>query len=247
MSDKPNGYFAGFLAVLALLTGCTYGYVDTATYGPEQEWSQQRPSSPPVSRYPIPSSDPKGAAYVLSMGAERLPGRAGEVESFLHLRVAVENTADAVAWILYPGEMKVMFDGSSPVSSTYARSTPTGSPLSVAKGMRGELDLYFPVAMAGRALHADFLWPIHRGSETVTTRTVLDMLDGPAGGDVYYAPAYQTGVDFAYGPGWWWGPEWYWGVGWWGAPWWWGWGGLGWRGGPRFGGYHGGGYHGGHH
>lgn len=234
-TNKDVWFLLAGLSVLA--AGCAHDYRDPGYGGAPEGAVDARESGPPVLKYEVPAEQPKGKAYVLSLGPEDVPGPDKKPQPMLHLRIALENESD-VDWTLDPAEMTVAFDGTAPVTATYARSTPRGAKLSVPAGKRGELDLFFPLPDPQRPTRADLAWLLHRGGEPVAMSSRFDVLRGPADADVYYRPVDEPGVVYIYGPGWWWGPSWYWG--WWGSPWWWG----GWYG-PRY--YGGWGYGGWHH
>jgi len=113
VSEHQTGLFAGFLAAQAILTGCTHAYVETVADDPEPDWLDPPPSGPPASQYAVPSSNPKGTAYIVSLGPEELFDPAERLESFLHLRVSVENGTDPIPWTLDSRDMRVTFDGAS--------------------------------------------------------------------------------------------------------------------------------------
>ncbi len=262
MRDKRTGLLVALLAAPTLLAGCGYGYVATEEDYSPQDYVQPEPPGPPVSQYAIPAVAPKGKAFVMSLGVEDRAAPGAPPERLLHIRIAVQNDADTVAWTLDPRDMKLALDGSSNLYPAYSSSEPAGTLLEVPPGKRGKVDLFFPIGPEARPMFVDLLWQVHRGSQTETFSTRFDMLNGPVTGEIYYEPTEEAGVVLDYAPGWWWGPDWYlwgpdwyWGMGWWGArPF------IGYRGGfygggprfggfhgggPRFGGFHGGGFHGG--
>jgi len=238
-----KGSFIGMTAVLLTFSACAHQYDEE---GMLSGTAYQERSGPPVSQYPIPAKDPKGTAYVMSLGLEPLSSPSGQPEQYLHLRVALENRSDETPWTLAPGDFTLALGGHNALRATYAKTTPAGPTVTIPKGQHAEGDVYYALPSTtepGPSSRVTFVWPIHRGSETLTTSTDLNMMAGAEPESAYYEPVYQPGVQFVYGPGWWWGPYWDWPFAWWGGPWWWGGGAFF---GPRFyGGFHRGGFYGG--
>jgi hypothetical protein len=174
MIEYQRGLLAGFLAVQALLAGCTHGHLETVGNDQTQEWVKPQPVAPPVALYPIPPIEPKGKVCVRFLGSERLGGPRGRLGSFLHISLAVENVADPVTWTLDPRDMKLNFIGSRWPVPAYSRTVPVGTKLTIPQGRSGELDLYFPSAQGSWPVHVSFLWQIHRGRETNTVSTRFD-------------------------------------------------------------------------
>jgi uncharacterized membrane protein YgcG len=252
--NHRNSRSIPLLALVASASGCAYGYAEYrgAEGVPSYSDGSESPG-PPVLRYAIPPDAPKGQAYVMSLGVQTYTARDGQRKPMLHLRIALENNS-AEPWILDPGDAAVGLDDASPIRPTYATGRQTAGRQTVAPGKRGELDLFFAMPSATRPQQASLTWQVRLGAESTMLNSRFDLMTGPGPGQVYYEPAYDASLAYAWGPGWWWGPSWYWGMGWWwGAPWWWGGWGYphgGWRGHPMHrggfgGGYRGGGYYGG--
>lgn len=209
--------FFGGLAVVFGAWGCATETttVRTMSQPPAQE------DQTPVASYPVPKTDPKGAAYVMSLGRESLASPAGAQALYLHLRLAVENKSDATAWTLDAHDQVVDLGG-GPVEPTYARSSTGGSVVTVAPGQHDYLDLFYAMAAGSNPPQAVLTWQVQRGSEAVSDSTPFALQSAqtpeyayyqPVGVTVQYWPASWWGVGF-YGP-WWWGPGWgpypYWG------------------------------------
>ena len=86
-----------FLGGLALVLGATACATESTTV---RTMSEPQAEQTPAASYPIPKTDPKGSAYVMSLGRESLASPSGAQALYLHLRIAVENKSDADAWTL---------------------------------------------------------------------------------------------------------------------------------------------------
>jgi hypothetical protein len=242
------------LALAALsATGCYHQSLEYgAAMGPGGN------EAPPVSTYNIPPTDPKGTAYVMSLGPERLPAPAGQAQDYLHVRLAVENKADDVPWQVDPNDLTVSWGGNEAVPASFAEASTGGPVLNAAKGARGSIDLYYPLPPQGEPPRVVLSWRVRRGGEAFAQSTNFErrmINEGTYSGYGYYRP-YGPEITYAMGWGWWWPSYWgWWGWGWgWGYPWWrphYGFGGRYYGGGiggryyvPR-GGAYGGGVHGG--
>ncbi len=219
-----------FLGVMAL--GLSAGAcatesttVRTMSQPPEQE------DQTPAASYPIPKTEPKGAAYVLSLGRESLASPAGTQALYLHLRLAAENQSDATEWTLDAHD-QVLDLGGATAKPTYAQGSKTGSVLTVAPGQNGFLDLFYALPQGGIPPQAVLTWKIRRGAEVVTDSTPFALQSSQTPEYAYYQP---VGVTVQYWPASWWGVGFY-------GPWWWG---PGWGPYPYWSWYHGPGYHGG--
>ena len=171
MSEYQRGLLAGFLAVQLLLAGCSHGHLETVGDDQAQEWVKPQPAASPVALYAIPPIEPKGKVCVRSLGPERVVGPRGQLGSFLHISVAVENAEDPVTWTLDPRDMKLNFVGSPWPVPAYSKTVPAGTKLAIPQGKRGDLDLIFPRGREVDQSTSSFLWQIHRGSETDTVST----------------------------------------------------------------------------
>jgi hypothetical protein len=194
MKACPHSLLVGSLFVVATLSGCTHGGLATAENHALPDWAPLESPVSPTAQYEIPAASPKGKASITLVGREQLTGPGGRPETFLHIRVTAENATDPVPWTLDPSDMKVSFDGSSAEYSGCATGIATDSSLAVAKGKHGAVDLYFPMGSEERPVYVYFLWQIHRGEETVTASTRLEMQDGPAPDGVQPQPAKPTGA-----------------------------------------------------
>jgi hypothetical protein len=239
------------LVLLASMTGsgCAYrAAYETRGAPPTDE------TGPPVSTYPIPANDPtgpKGSVNVISLGSERLPVAAGQPDTYLHVRVAAENTADGVTWTLDPNDQLLSAGGAS-MQPAFAEASGGGPVLTLNAGGRGYLDVYYPVPASTAPARVSLTWRLQRGSDNVAGATDLDRVAGPDPSYAYYQP-YGPNVYMGFGLGYWWWPDYYF---WHRGPFWspyprylgYGYGGYrggfygrsGWGGGTHFGGYSGG-------
>jgi hypothetical protein len=203
----------GLLA--ATQAGCVHAgaSVYASDYDPSAEGPVTAYRQPASAAYGIPANAPKGNVFIVSLGGEQLP--AGSTSAlFLHVRIAAENTSDAVAWRLDPNEQRLRLEGGALVPAAFAEAsgaTASGIPvLALAAGQRGQLDLYYPLPAQGGPAQTTLEWRVQRGGEPVANATVLERPGGStAEGPVYYEPRYDTHVHVAVGPGWWWGYD-YW-------------------------------------
>src|SRR3954467_11200951 len=134
--------------------GCAYesGYYERSYYPPAET------APPPVSNYSIPTTNPRGAVYVLSLGAEQLPVAAGQPTSYLHLRIAPENRTDDVVWTVNPNEQMLSVPGGN-VAPSFAESSAGTPVLSVSKGAHGYLDVYYVAPAPGTRV--SLAWKVH--------------------------------------------------------------------------------------
>lgn len=156
---------------------------------------------PPVASYPIPANDPKGTAYVMSLGGESMATPAGTQGFYLHLRIAAENRTDAVAWTIDTRD-QVASLGTISVRPTYAVGSAGGSVLTLAQGQHGTLDVFYPLPPQGSAGQAILSWQVHRGHDLVTGTTPFELVPNEPPGYVDYRP---VGVAVEEWPAWWWG------------------------------------------
>jgi hypothetical protein len=222
------------LGAFATVSGCAYDsvYERTSTATPSEE------TGPPVSTYPVPTTDPRGTVHVISLGAERLPVAAGQPDSYLHLRLAAENRADDATWMLDPNDQLLTFAGGS-LPPSFAEASAGGPVLTVNKGAHGYLDVYYPAPPPTGPNRVTLAWKLRRGNELVAGTTDFDRIATPDPAYARYEPVYGPHVYVGLGLGWWWWPDYYL----WGNPFWWHY--------PRYYGYYGGhgyygGYYGGH-
>lgn len=174
MREDKTGHFVRFVAILAMLTGCTHGQVQVASDSHSGKWARPDQYGPHVARYEIPVIHPKGEVCVMSLGSEKLRGPRAQPQSCLHIRLTAQNSTDMVPWTLDPRDMKLDFEGSSTSAPARVKTALTGGKLAIPKGSLGELDLYFPLGPRSRPLYVDFLWQIRRGKETITVSTRFD-------------------------------------------------------------------------
>ena len=227
------------LAMASGLSGCATESTTVRTMSEPQQADQT-----PAATYPVPKTDPKGTAYVMSLGRESLAAPAGAAPAgtqavYLHLRLAVENTSDAAAWTLDAHDQTVNL-GAGPAQPTYAQGSTGNSVVSVAPGQHGYLDLYYALP-AGNPAQAILSWQVRRASDVVSDSTPFALQAAQTPEYAYYQP---VGVAVEYRPAWWWGVgfygPWWWGPGWGPYPYWGYYGGYGYRGPHYNGGFHGG-------
>jgi hypothetical protein len=235
MNASAEKILIGAIAVGLVTAGCA---TESTTYRTVSGPPQTAPETPAAS-YPIPATDPKGMAYVMSLGGEPMAAPSGQQGYFLHLRIAAENRSDAAAWTIDAHDQIVTM-ATEQLRPTYAQGSAGGSVVTVPQGQHGYLDVFYPLPAQANPGQATLSWQIHRGNDGFAQATPFalqpsqspDYIDyRPAGVTVEYWPAGWWGVGF-YSP-FWWGPglgyPYYWGNGY-------GWGhghpGGGWRGAP---------------
>ncbi|MDX2024281.1 MAG: hypothetical protein SF187_28825 [Deltaproteobacteria bacterium] len=242
---------AGALAVASLLilggAGCAHRSAG-ASYQ-----AQPSENTPSASAYNIPADAPKGTAYVMSLGGEKLPVPNG-APLYLHLRLAVANDKDTGPWMMDARDQTVQLGGQQGVAPAFAEGSGGSPVVNIEPGKRGTLDLYYALPEGVDPTKVTLNWRVNRGNEMYAQDTVFERQQGRDGNypgypGYAYRPAYDSRIHLSVGPGWWWGP--YWGVGWgyggyWGDPFYYGYGypyygGYGFWGRP----YYGGGYYGG--
>jgi hypothetical protein len=208
-----------FLSVVALSLGAAGCATETIGY---RDVSEPSTYQTPAASYPIPTSNPKGTVYVMSLGGEPMSAPSGAQGFFLHLRIAAENRSDAVSWTITAHDQVVTLAG-APLRPTYAQSSVSGPAVTVTQGEHGYLDVFYPLPPQGSPGQATLSWQIRRGSEVSAATTSFELLPSQSPEYVEYRPA---GVAIDYWPAWWWGLgfyyPWWWGPGW-GYPYW-GWG-----------------------
>lgn len=221
--------FLGVMA-LGLSTGaCATESTMVRTMSEPQEQEDQTPAA----SYPIPKTEPKGTAYVLSLGRESLTSPAGAQAMYLHLRLAAENRSDTGEWTLDAHDQVIDLGGAT-AEPTYAQASKTGSALTLAPGQNGFLDLFYALPQGGIPPQAVLTWKIRRGAEVVSDATPFALQSAQTPEYAYYQP---VGVTVQHWPASWWGVGFY-------GPWWWG---PGWGPYPYWSWYRGPSYHGGFH
>jgi hypothetical protein len=212
---RIHRWLLGALGGLAVAPGCAHQaavyYEDSYEAAPAA--AAETPQGPPVSTYPVPANDPKGNVMVISLGGEQLPaGPSSAPAWFLHLRLAAENAADGVTWTIDPNEQVASFGGNESVAPAFAEGS-GGSPLvTLQKGGRGTLDLYYPLPAASDPAQAVLRWQVHRGREIFAQATSFERVSGRETSYVYYRPVYTPYVSLGLGFGWWWPyDDFYWG------------------------------------
>jgi hypothetical protein len=210
----------GAAALALAIAGCAHEQTDYRPRGAQQA----RDQGPPAAIYPLPAGAPRGTVYVASLGGERLGAAAGQPEYFLHLRVAAENTSDDTPWTIDANDQVLTLAGGAAARPTYAVSSKGGSALTLARGERGQLDVYYPLPGAGDPPKAFLAWTVRRGGEAVAQTTEFDRVAGrdPEYAYAYdYRPAYRSSVVVGFGPSWWWGGWGPYGWSYWDSPWGW--------------------------
>src|SRR5437764_9783602 len=153
------------IAIAAATTaGCYHQAMYADDYGGGYGGEAQ---APPVSTYPMPPNNPKGTVYVMSLGPERLAAPAGGPSTFLHVRLAAENTGDDTAWQIDPNDETLSYGTGEVVPPAYAQASTGGPVLNVAHGARGNLDLYYGLPAQGEPPRVSLSWRVRRGSDAV--------------------------------------------------------------------------------
>jgi hypothetical protein len=203
------------LSISFALAGCAH---EDATYQPmamapmpATTWTP-----PQASSYGIPADAPKGSVHVMSLGTEHLAVAAGQPDTFLHLRVAIENAQDTVPWTASAGEQ--VLTGLAGATGTmaeggfarpaFAQSSAAGPVLTVPPGGRGYLDLFYAMP-GGQPPSIDLDWRIDRGNDTVAQITRFERAGTAQGSTVVayqpvvYQPGFGMGFYLGVGPSWW--------------------------------------------
>jgi hypothetical protein len=157
-----------------------------------------------IPSYQIPSGSPKGALRVLTLGGERLPVGPGAPDVYLHFRLSAENDADAAPWTLDPNEQFLVFEGGT-LPPAYSQTSQASPVLSLARGERGYLDVYYPMPDIDPA-RVSLSWRLRRGGEVTAELTSFDRVSGRVP-DSYFAdydPSPGTSAYFGLGLGWFW-------------------------------------------
>jgi hypothetical protein len=163
-------------------------------------------AGPPIaSTYRVPVGDPRGTVHVMSLGPERLAAPPGQPDMYLHLRLAVENDSDTVAWTANASEQGLGVPGAY-LAPAFAQASNAGSQLAVAPGGRGTLDLYYALPDDHAALQLSLDWRLHRGTELVAMSTGFEREGTSAVNEIVgysYTPLLGGGVYLGIGPTWW--------------------------------------------
>jgi hypothetical protein len=169
---------------------------------------------PPVSIYPILAPTPRGMVHVISLGREMLASDPQHPRSYLHLRLAAVNGSDDQTWSFDPRE-QVVHDGDRMVPPAFSESS-TGQPVvTLGRGARGFLDLYYPtLAPAGKEpARIALAWRLRRGSEhqtMVAANTEFSRVPDESSSAVYQ-PADEEHLVAGLGSrSWWWNDYYFW-------------------------------------
>jgi hypothetical protein len=177
-------------------------------------------TGPPVSSYSVPAQAPKGMVHVVSFGLENLPANPGAPTPYLHIRLAAVNSSDDAVWRVDPNNQLLSAAGVMTPPS-FAEASGGGPVLSVKRGTRGYLDVYYP-APKDPTLPVALGWRLERGAEVLAESTVLQATVDQAGRYVYYRPAADDAhVGLGHGlSSWWWNDYYFWNNGgsWWCYP-----------------------------
>jgi len=171
----------------------------------------------PAARTSIPPERPQGGVDVVSYGTTQLHQGNADIPA-LHVRMTITNDGDAVAWAVDTREQLVDLPGEGRSSPIYVASDVPGLPVvSVARGQKRVLDLYFPLpATMKKEKHLakfEVLWQVKTPERVVASRTAFDRVELEPYVDPFYDPFYSPyyagygsywgGV---YGPNWWYAP-----------------------------------------
>jgi hypothetical protein len=175
---------------------------------------------PPVSSYALKvAGKAAGAVHVVSFGAERLPAGPERPALYLHLRLAADNRADDTLWSLDPREQKLLVAGKI-VRPTFAEASGRQPILTVGRGGRGTLDVYYPFPDAADPRLA-LIWRMRRGAGSAGRVTRFARVTSPDTTYAYYqpepGPQVMAGLTFE---AWWWSDYYFWRHGnlWWPCP-----------------------------
>lgn len=204
MMIRPTPCLPCLLLLAAALGGCAYS--ETVERG--SPGTSYRPTA--VS-YAIPPTAPRGYVYVSSLGPEPLLVGSNQTAPYLRVHLAAQNDSDDAVWRFDPNEQLVRYQTGQPVRPSYAETSAGGPVLTLARGQRGHLDVYYQLPAGASAASTSLEWRVHRGAEVVANNIVFQPV-AVNPGYVYYQPRYQpyVGVDLMFGPGWWWGHHPYW-------------------------------------
>src|SRR5262245_30668573 len=108
---------------LAAAGGCAHqAYYETDAYS-ETAYAQPPQEAFTTATYNVPAQGPpQGSVHVVSMGSERLPAGPGKPETYLHLRIALENNSDTATWTVNTVEQTASLGG-PPVVPTFAQTS----------------------------------------------------------------------------------------------------------------------------
>jgi len=201
------------LGLTAAQAGCVHAGASMYASGEvaPQGYASQGYEQPASAAYGIPSNAPKGTAYIVSLGGEQLPVNNG-TGFFMHVRIAAENDGDTATWRFDPNEQALRFEGANaPEPAAFAEASTGGPVLTLARGQRGQLDLYYALPAQGGPQRTTLEWHVRRGDEPLAYATSFERPAGAVAedGGAYYEPVYDARLHFAFGPGWWWGYD-YW-------------------------------------
>ncbi len=197
---------------LALMTACTS--VAACAHESSVRGFARPPETtgPPISSYSVAlaGSVPAGDVHVISFGEVRLAADPGQPQAYLHLRLAAENNIDDVRWTLDPNDQELISSGQA-VLPSFAQASGKRPVLSLARGTRGTLDVYYPLPAAGDGARVTLAWRLRRGSKIVRTATVFDRVQSQSTVYVYYQPALGPTVYSSLGLDcWWWSDYYFW-------------------------------------
>jgi hypothetical protein len=158
-----------------------------------------------VVKYQIPAGAPTGEVQVLSLGVAELlvPSLIG-TERFVHMRIAAFNRQDERAWELDAREQSLQLPDRTAAEPRFAEANGKPGParLTLRRGERGYLDLFFAVE---DDLHPSLTllgWLVRRGQGAVAATTVFERLPMPAERYGHYRPAQYGGGELAIGYSW---------------------------------------------
>lgn len=193
------------VAALAAAGGCAFG--PQTAYVPVGV--QRSPLTPvPVAPYALDGDQDKGTIEVLSLDGERLPVGWSLPELYLRLRLVAHNKGDGSAWRLDPNEQLLSYGGGM-VAPAFAKTSAAHPVLSVAKGGRGWLDLYYPLPESHDPPEVTLWWRVRRGAAAFRHTTHFTRVRGrdlPREPDViplitnHHDPFLPSGLAL----GWWW-------------------------------------------
>ncbi len=203
------------LLVVPLLAVLGCGSSDQYVYAPETANAQQQ--GMPASRTAIPPEQPQGSVLVTSSGVTRITPQGQPPIDAIHVRMAVSNDGDPVAWNVDTRNQLLEIPGEGQARPLFANSDLRTLPMvAIPQGQKHVIDLFYPLpASVGESKlpQFDLVWRVDTGARTVVSRTAFDREEVAPD---YYASSSAYGLyDYGYGyPYWWYDPLWAGGVVW---------------------------------
>ena len=165
----------------------------------------ERPPEVAAVGYQVPVEAPTGEVQVLSLGVAELPvpSLIGEAK-FVHVRLAVTNSRDDRDWVVDARDQYLGLADGTTLSPGFAESNAGAGPprLTLPRGVRGYLDLFFPVEDGADAASTSLNWLVRRGKGVIVATTTFERLPAPGSDYHHYRPSYYAGGQLLIGPLW---------------------------------------------